>query len=159
MAGGGNPAGAPPPAPQPNYNPIFERLVPPGATGDQIGGLVAYGLYKIAKREWAADIWDREHRAPNEAELRAYIASWTPSRLDGLGEQANGALAGFSASVIRDATPEIREDALRGTWASAIFNSMTANFFYTLLLILAVILLSWVGVDFLGILEKAKPKS
>ena len=145
-------------APEPQaYNPIFERFVPIDGTGDRIGGLVAYGLYKIAKREWAAEVWRIEGRAPSEQELAAYIRSWTASRLDGLQQQADNTLATFSDTVIQDATPRIREDVLKGTTRSAILTSMAANFFYTLALIAAVLVLSWAGVDVLGLFEKLKP--
>lgn len=140
----------------PSYNPIFERLVPSGTDLD-MQGLVAYGLYKVAKREWAAQIWDTQRRPPTEEELRAYILTWTPSRLDGLRQQAEGALATFSADVIQAETPAIREEALRGTTASALKNAIYGNAAYTILLILFVLILSWAGVDLLGLLEKAKP--
>jgi hypothetical protein len=36
------------------YNPIFEKLVDEAGVGTAtVSGLVAYGLYKNSKREWA----------------------------------------------------------------------------------------------------------
>lgn len=158
MAGPGNlrPGSLAPPT-APNYNPIFERFVPPGEHDDRLSGLVAYGLYKVAKREWAAGIWATEGRGPSEQERRDYIRTWTPSRLDGLQDQADNVLASFSETVVQVARPDIREDALRGTTRSAILTGMAGNFCYTLVLIAAVILLAWSGVDLAGLLEKLKP--
>lgn len=145
------------PAREPSYNPVFERLVPIG-NDLEIRGLVAYGLYKVAKREWAAQIWETHRRAPTEDELRAYILTWTLSRLDGLRQQAEGALASFSTDVIQAEIPGIREEALRGTTGSAIRNAIYGNAAYTVVLITFVLILSWAGVDLLGLLEKAKPQ-
>lgn len=150
-------SGSAEPAQEPSYNPIFERLVPI-ETDLEIRGLVAYGLYKVAKREWAAQIWDMHRRTPTSEELRAYILTWTPSRLDGLRQQAEGALASFSTDVIQAETPVIREEALRGTTGSAIKNAIYGNAAYTVVLIIFVLILSWAGVDLLGLLEKAKPQ-
>lgn len=157
MPGNDNPANRADPI-KATYNPIFERFVPDDDQGNKIEGLVAYGLYKVAKREWAAEIWKSEKRSPTAQELAQYIQSWTPSRLAGLEEQANSALASFGDSVIQDATPGIREDALKGTLASAILTSMAGNFFYTLALVAAVLVLAWSGVDFLSYFEKIKPR-
>jgi hypothetical protein len=42
---------------EPHYNPIFERFVDPDRPEvEQLPGIVAYGLYKIAKREWASEL-------------------------------------------------------------------------------------------------------
>ena len=142
----------------PVYNPIFEKLVPKGGGGDEINSLVAYGLYKKAKREWVSQIWDAEKRPPTEAELRAYVAHWTPFLLENLKAQADNYLASFSSSVIDAAEPQIREDALRGTTWSAVKASIVGNAAYTLVLIAFVLILAWAGVDVLGFLEKLKPK-
>jgi hypothetical protein len=157
----------------PSYNPIFETFVDPDLPEtEQLSGIVAYGLYKIAKREWAADLWKREKRAPTPQELEAYIRTWTDSRLRGAHEQAESVLGAFASSVVESATPSIRESAIRdrietnlaefkrsqegqGRWS--IFYSIVSNFIYTILLILIVLALAWNGVDLIGILQKAKP--
>lgn len=54
----------------PDYNPIFEKLV--DGNDDQrneLIGIVAYALYKKAKREWAMDLWNRTGRKPTEEQL------------------------------------------------------------------------------------------
>ncbi len=142
---------------KPSYNRIFESFVPPGEHGDRISGLVAYSLYKVEKREWAAEIWRTENRGPTADELAQFIRTCTPSRLEGWKQQADNALASFGDSVIEDATPQIREDALRGTTARAISTSMVANFLYTLLLIFVSWILYVGGVDIIGFFKKFQP--
>ena len=56
------------------YNQTFEKLVPDAEPSD-LEGIVAYGLYKIAKREWAREIGERAQRNPTDAELAAYVAT------------------------------------------------------------------------------------
>lgn len=139
------------------YNPIFTRFVAIEQGGDkQLEGLVAYGLYKVAKREWALDVWDRQGRKPSEDELSAYSASWTESRLKGLEQEAQTVLARFAESVVEANEPSIREDALKGTTSRAILQNMSASFLYTLLLLLLVVILAFFGVDILGLIEKIR---
>ncbi|WP_194164507.1 hypothetical protein [Microvirga thermotolerans] len=138
---------------EPEYNPIFGRLVnSEGPEVEQLSGLVAYGLYKVAKREWAADLRRRHQRGPTPEELHAYILTWTESRIRGLEEQAESVLGNFATSVVEDNTPKIREDALKGTSTRAIVLSIVANALYTLLLIGILIILRVSGVDLLSIL-------
>lgn len=55
-----------------DYNTIFERFVGASEEAPQdLLGIVAYGIYKHAKREWVADIRTRFARPPTEDELRA----------------------------------------------------------------------------------------
>jgi hypothetical protein len=65
------------------YNPIFERLVDPPDGELLVEGFIAYGLYKIAKREWVSEFRARERRKPTDAELDSYVSTWTASQLQG----------------------------------------------------------------------------
>lgn len=135
------------------YNPIFSRFVDAERDeGEQLSGLVAYGLYKVAKREWAAELGSRENRKPTELELESYIRTWTESRLRGLADQAEGVLGAYASTVVDAARPQIREDAIRGTFWSGVGLSIAANAFYTVGLILLLIILRYAGVDLLSIL-------
>lgn len=137
---------------EPSYNPIFTRFVEEEKDGDdQLPGLVAYGLYKVAKREWVREYFQKHGRKPKEEELAGYAATWTESRLKGLQDQAENALAAFASTVVDANAPEIRERALRGTTLKAVGTSIAANFVYTLLLIALVILLRAAGIDLLSI--------
>ncbi|MGA0595431.1 hypothetical protein [Enterovirga sp. CN4-39] len=136
----------------PPYNPIFTRFVELERGGDeQIQGLIAYGLYKVAKREWVRGISEVSGLKPTETQLADYAATWTESRLKGLEDQAQNALARFAEVVVEENTPSIREEALRGTSWKSIGTSIAANFIYTLLLIAIVVLLRVAGVDLLSI--------
>jgi hypothetical protein len=141
---------------EPNYNPIFERFVDPERPeAEQLTGIVAYGLYKIAKREWASELHNREERRPNEEELAAYIRTWTESRIKGTLEQAEGIMGTFSAVVVESASPEIREDALRGSFWEGVWRNIAANALYTLGLIAIVVILKWAGVDLLSLFKSS----
>ncbi|MGL4727845.1 MAG: hypothetical protein ACRCWO_03725 [Bosea sp. (in: a-proteobacteria)] len=56
--------------PHPDRNPIFSQLV---KSDEDVIGLVAYALYKQSKRDWMIAFGNAHKRAPNEAELRAFI--------------------------------------------------------------------------------------
>lgn len=136
----------------PPYNPIFTRFVPINeADGPSIPGLVAYGLYKVAKREWVLEFTNQNSREPTEDERRNYVATWTESRLAGLAKQAEGAMGEFAETIVVANAPAIREDALKGSIPRAIWTSMAASFFYTLLLIGVILVLRYAGVDLLSI--------
>ncbi len=90
-------------------------------------------------------------------EQDAYIATWTDSRLRGLEQQADATLAAFAETVVTEATPAIREDALRGTSGKSIGLSIAANAIYTLILIALALVLAWGGIDLIGLLQKARP--
>lgn len=90
--------------PDAGYNPIFEKLV---KHREDVLGLVAYGIYKIAKREWVAQFGQDRQRNPNEAELTAYISTWTPSQLDNVQGTAEKVLASYAEEVIAAAEPGI----------------------------------------------------
>ncbi len=141
----------------PRYNPIFEYFVPADRADDNVRGLIAYGLYKIAKREWSQGIPIRQGRQPNAAEREAYIATWTSSRLAGLEQQADATLAAFGSAVVEAAAPGIREDALRGTTSKAIGTSVAANAIYTLVLIAFALILYLAGIDLIGFVQKFRP--
>lgn len=60
-------------------NPIFDALV---TDEGEVGGLVAYSLYKQNKRDWLDEFRKQLGRLPNEAETRAFIiGESTPRRL------------------------------------------------------------------------------
>jgi hypothetical protein len=141
---------------KPGFNPIFGQFVATDAADSDslLRGLVAYGLYKIAKREWATELFEAENRPPKEDELAAYVRTWTPSQIDGKREQAATILAQYADAVVEAATPAIEKVALRGSLWRAVGHGVAANVLYTLLLILILWVLKWAGVDLLGLAEK-----
>lgn len=139
--------------PQPEYNPIYERLVDGNSDQhNELIGIVAYALYKRAKREWTLDLKKRTGSNPTESQLADYITSWTPSRLEGLQTEAAGILAAFADYVVQEQEPRILKDAVKGQFWRGVGTSMTANFFYTIVLVLAALLLAYTQPDFLGII-------
>lgn len=136
------------------FNPVFGKLVgsDEGAQAE-LQGLVAYGLYKISKREWATEISARHGRKPNEAELEAYMRTWTPSQLATLQERAAQVLSEYAAAVIQEEEPRILRRALQGGFWRAVWPSMLAGFLYTLLLIGVALVLALSGIDLIGILR------
>src|SRR5919108_4573803 len=52
--------------PAPPFDPVYPRLVNEGGRPqEKILGLLAYGLYQEAKREWISDLFRREKHYPN----------------------------------------------------------------------------------------------
>jgi hypothetical protein len=73
-------------------NPIFDALVTPD---EDVGGLVAYSIYKQNKRAWLDDFIKATGRTPTDAESRAYIiGESTQRRLNTYRHLAALALAG-----------------------------------------------------------------
>ncbi|WP_102959526.1 hypothetical protein [Mangrovicella endophytica] len=143
---------------EPRYNPLFGQFVGEGQADERtLSGMVAYCLYKIAKREWAVEFFQRNGRRPTEVELDEYTRTWTATRISGTQKEADAVLLAFAASVIDENTPSIREDALRGTFLTSVINSILAAFLYTLILIGIVILLRFSGVDLLSVYQAIEP--
>ncbi len=142
--------------PNAEYNPIFERLVIE-PEGGEVLGVIAYGLYKKAKWEWAQEFWNNNGRPPNEAELKAYIRTWTPSQLQNIRNNAAQVLSEYADTVIEEAKPDIVAKALKGTFTRNLLTNLASAVLYTLILIALAFILSYSGVDLVGIIEKTTP--
>lgn len=130
------------------HNPIFAQLVDledPSVVDVQ--GLVAYGLYKKAKQEWAQGIWERHQRHPTEAELHGYISTWTPTNIALVQEQSRAAFVQAGEYFVEIAKPGIREEAIRGTFWSRVAETIVANGIYTIVLIAFALILKHAGFD------------
>lgn len=145
-----------PSRPSRNYNPIYERLIEsPGDDEHELVGFVAYALYKRSKRHWVGEFRTRKGRKPNDQDLDEYVEYWTPDRLAALRSEAVSVLAAFGDYVVAEARPDIMRDAIRGTFWKSVLSSMLAAFIYTLFLIGVAFILSYAGVDFIGIFSHA----
>lgn len=146
-----------PMAPKRKYNPVFEKLVD-GSENDSSSGLVgivAYSLYKIAKREWMTEFTADNSRKPNDIELDQYINSWTDSRLAGVRTEANQLLAGFASYVVDQERPKIVKETLQHrSFLREAGVACAGAFFYTFLLILFALFLKVVDIDVISIFEK-----
>ena len=139
----------------PEYNPIFETLVGRVDEGQEtIVGIVAYALYKFAKREWFAEFRERNGRAPTDAEIRAYQKTWTPSLLEGKRSEAVQIIAAYSQDVVEKARPTILEEVLRGNTSRTVGLNILSSFIYTLLLLGAVLVIAVTGWDIPALLQK-----
>ena len=154
------------------HYPIFEKLVEIDGQEELIG-LIAYGRYKRAKKIWASNFHARRKNSPSNDDLNKYAESWTDDRLQALLKAAEAALAEFGAFVTAQQEPTIREKAIAGeirenlgvfventkmSWGKALQDialSMLGALFYTILLILIVLVVRYSGVDFLQILDTA----
>lgn len=143
------------PPERPEHNPIFAQFYLDAPESEKLRGLVAYGLYKIAKKEWAADLFERRGRSPTPEELAEYVRVWTPAQIEGKRAEAKTVLSEYADDVVEAATPGIEKAALKGSGLSAIGYGLLVNFFYTLILIGVVVILKWAGVDLLGLWEHA----
>ena len=102
-------------------DPIFPRFFTNGEEPHhKLVGLIGYGLYEEARREWVDAFKGREKRYPTPAEVRAYETSWTSSRLEGLKNAAVQILSSYGDSVAR----EIETQALRGALKGSLFRSV-----------------------------------
>lgn len=129
-------------------DPVFACLVRPGAAGRaRRRDLVALGLYGIARGEWLAG----RTEGPTEADLAAYAETWTPSRLDGLREQAD---------LILDADAREWAEAHREVVGAKMFRNWLGGTLAALVLAgvlgtVAVFGLKLLGVDVIGAVERA----
>ena len=143
------------PSKPPSYNTIFAKFYDPDASeGEQLTGLIGYGLYKRAKREWAVAFFERFARPPTTEDLHNYALTWTDSLIDTNVEGAETALAAYADAVIESATPGIREDALKGTLSASVRASLLAAVIYTSSLIVLAVIVEVSGIDVVGVISK-----
>lgn len=129
------------------YNPIFEKLVPNADQHEELLiGLVAYGLYKVSKREWVVGFRERHGRAPNDAEYRAHVDSHTGVVLDGYKSQATDIVGVYAAAVLESEKPKIERDALKGSFSRSFWPSFWASMAFTAVLVMLVLIASTLGV-------------
>jgi hypothetical protein len=90
------------------HSDIFDRLV---KDGNDIVGLVAYGLYQQRKRAWIDDFRSQRHRVPSEQELKDYSFGHREDALGALRQEAEGSLFGFSEELIDARIGELKDQA------------------------------------------------
>jgi hypothetical protein len=114
---------------------------------------VAYFYYKAAKREWIETHCEGVGQYPSEAELRAYISTWTDLRIGGLRTEANAALTAYATDIVEKERPKIVEEALkhRSFWREAWVACIGAGM-WTIVLIVFAIILKLSHIDLLAVL-------
>jgi hypothetical protein len=136
------------------HNRIFERLIDQNPDDQHIlVGVVAYFYYKAAKREWIEKHCERTGKSPSEAELRAYISSWTDMRIDGVRAEANAALTEYAAGIIEKERPKIVEQTLKekSFWRDASVACFGGGM-WTIVLIVFAVILKLSHIDLLAVL-------
>ncbi|MBU1385670.1 MAG: hypothetical protein KKE52_08075 [Alphaproteobacteria bacterium] len=132
------------------YNPLFTRMVE--EADHRLTGMVAYAIYKTAKKEWV-QAYEQEHgRRPDAAKLAAYAATWTPQLIANANDAATSALSEFAAEAIDEARPSIVEEALRGDAVRSVLLSMLSALLYTVALVMVVVVLRAAGIDLISII-------
>ncbi|MBB2792880.1 UNVERIFIED_ORG: hypothetical protein GGD58_001727 [Rhizobium pisi] len=123
-----------------------------------IVGIVAYGIYKNAKREWAMEFRKSYGLPPTAEDLRAYHATWTPAQIQNARNSAAQVMTEYADTVIAAEEPRILREAVKGSFWPAVGTSMFSNLLYTIGLITVAIVLAWAGIDLLGLLSTAAGK-
>ena len=78
-------------------NPMLALLA---KSENDLAGLVAYGFYKLSKRDWLDAFREAHRRGPSEAELDAFIiGEGTPRRIAAYRQQAEAALSRAASPV------------------------------------------------------------
>jgi hypothetical protein len=143
-------------------DPVFPRFFRDGEEPrHKLVGLMAYGLYEEARREWVDDFKGREGRYPTSDELRAYETSWTASRLDGLKNAAVQVLASYADSLAREVENQALRRALRGGFFRSVARWLFSAILFAAAVLGAMVALSRAGVDVIdtlqGLLRPASP--
>lgn len=136
------------------YNRVFEKFVGEGDDAmSDIVGIVAYGIYKNAKKEWATDFRAAYGRPPAFSDLKAYHATWTPAQIQSARNSAAQVMTAYADSVISAEEPRILRDAVKGSFWPAVGTSIFANAVYTVGLIILAVILANAGIDLLGLVS------
>lgn len=142
------------------YNKLFETFVGPDANSkDNIDGIIAYGQYKIEKREYIIELKSLKGREPTQEELDDYERSWTLPRIENTKESARRLLGDFAINLINQEkaafTEKLTKDAINDTIKNAVKGSIwkdmgvniLANFAYTVILFVIAIAVYMSGWD------------
>jgi hypothetical protein len=129
---------------EPQFGVIFKRFY--DSEPDNVRGLVAYGLYKIAKREWTDEFYRTNGVPPERADVIRYTATWTAAMITGKQAEADDILRDYGRQLVAAAKPDIVETALKGTMLRSIGINVASAFLYTLILIGLVAVLHYAGV-------------
>ena len=135
-------------APQPDYNTVFQQLVSEADPAEkQLIGLVAYGLYKVSKREWVMTFRaENDGNKPSEADQTALARGQTNTILDGYRSQAAELVAGYANAVLEGERPRIYKEAIAGSFMRSFWPSLAASTAFAAILSLIVIIAAINGV-------------
>jgi hypothetical protein len=140
------------------YNQLFDKLITEAPEDEpSLIGFICYAYYKIAKREYVGNFFEKNARHPDESEMRVYIASWTDSRIEGLKTEANTVLSEFSSYIIGRERPKIVEEVLKHrSFIRDALVAFSGAFFYSIALLLFALVLHFFDIDVLHVLGAVK---
>ncbi len=123
------------------YNTVFERLLPEHPDQKaRVHALIAYGIYKEAKRDWVRSYRKRTGQAPDEAAHKAFADTQNAAVLEAYRSEASQIATDHVEDVVKARTPRIVQEAVKGSFAISFWSSLLANVvFATVLLLLALI--------------------
>lgn len=132
-----------------NYNTVFEQLVDNADEGEStLVGLIAYGLYKSAKREWIVRYQNERGTHPSHDDLRKYAQMQTDTSLNGFRSQAIEILASYADSFMQVERPRILKDALTGNFWRSFWPSLVASFAFAAIILVLVGIAALRGTEF-----------
>src|SRR5690606_29388770 len=134
------------------YNNLFGTFIDDAE--DEVLGMIAYAIYKRAKREWVINCHVKHGRKPTVDEEDGYVGTWTDTQITSARNMAAQTITAFADSVISQARPDILKDALRGKFWKSVAASVVAAVLYTSILIVLGLILAYSGVDVAGIFER-----
>lgn len=127
------------------YNPVLEKLVGQEGADASVQGLIAYGMYKISKRQWVTDFKIQNRRPPTQIESQQFASSQTETVLAGYRAQAAELLADYAGAILAEEKPKIEKEALRGMFWSAVLSSIVASFLFALILLGFAVVAAFLG--------------
>lgn len=123
------------------YNNVFDRLV--GDADHQseslLSSLVAYGLYKLSKRQWLLTHKRGNDTTPAESDYRTFAASQTDEALEAYRARANQIVALYANTVMDTESPKLLKEAVKGSFWRAFWPSFLATVIFTALIIVIVL--------------------
>jgi hypothetical protein len=132
-------------------DPVFPRFFGNGEEQQpKLVGLIGYGLYEEARREWVDSFKSREGRYPTLEELHSYETSWTASRLDGLKNAAVQILASYADTVSREVEVHVLHRALRGRFIRSLAHWMISAILFVAAVLALLVGLTHSGFDPIG---------
>ena len=91
-----------------NYSHVFDDLI---EDAEDLPGLVAYGFYKLRKRQWIIDFEKEKGQSPDKDQCLEYSFTFRDNSLEALRDEAEGVLFRFAENVIESRKPELISEA------------------------------------------------
>jgi hypothetical protein len=134
------------------YNKIFETLC---SDGDQLDifDMVAYSLYKKAKKEFVKNIKVQYSRKPTQSELNNYVSS-AELHLENYKSQAERMVGDLFNNILNEKYPEIENQVLKeynknNFWYD-VFIGLFTSFLWSVILVVMYFIISGYSIEEVG---------